>query len=336
MKEDAAFSLYHTALRLQPEEVAFARMFPDLVREILADSPDITISHSFLQGSLDRETMVPPLKDVDMVCTLSHERHGDLLQDPQGPDKAMALFETVLEAPLERRFPQMTFTGRTAHAIQFHLGPDLPSFDLVPAFEESEPPGDYGNVYIADRDDRRWEWSNPRQLRHDVAKCNQACNGKLTHVCRMVKKPLKHDDQLAGLPGLVVESLACMCLSGEFSYAEGVAELLAEGASRIGHGPIYDPTGVDDLAVRLDEKGLTRAAQEWFTRAAREAERARRAAAAGDHDTALRWWYRIFGDPFPVPQDSAVANSDIRLVVEAMSTSPLIKPTRAAGQLDWL
>ncbi len=201
MREDDAFEQYHKALRLPPEEVAFARTFPDLVREILADSTEITISHSFLQGSLDRGTMVPPLKDADMVATLNRDRHRALLDDPDGPDKAMDLFERVLEEPLRARFPSMEFTDRTAHAVQFDLGPQLPSFDLVPAFEESEPPGEYGNVYIADSEDQAWEWSNPRQLSHQVAKCNQACHGRLIHVCRMVKNPLKHDPVLKDFPG---------------------------------------------------------------------------------------------------------------------------------------
>ena len=336
MTENDAFDRYHNALKLPPEEVAFARTFPDLVKEILAESPEITVSHSFLQGSLDRGTMVPPLKDVDMVSTLDRERHGEFLDDPEGPERAMDLFERVLEEPLRRRFPRMAFTGRTAHAVQFDLGPGLPSFDLVPAFEESEPPGQYGNVFIADCEDQAWEWANPRQLRHQVAKCNQACNGRLIHVCRMVKNPLKHDEVLNGFPGLVVEALACDCLSGAFSCAEGVAALLAEGAARIGQGAIYDPTGVDDLAVRLDEKGLTRPAQEWFTRAADEAARARRAAEIGDHESALRWWYRVLGDPFPLPEDSAVTSSETTTVVDGLTTGRLIKPTRAAGELDWL
>jgi len=333
MKEEVAFERYHTALKLPPEEVAFAKTFPDLVREILADSPEITVSHSFLQGSLDRGTMVPPLKDVDMVATLDRHRHGELLDDPEGPAKAMDLFESVLAEPLRYRFPQMAFTGRSAHAVQFDLGPQLPSFDLVPAFEESEPPGQYGNVFIADCEDHAWEWSNPRQLKHQVAKANQAAHGLLIHVCRMVKNPLKHDQVLKDFPGLLVEALACDRLSGQFTYAEGVATVLTEGAARIGNGPIFDPTGVQDLSLRLDKKGLTRPAQRWFVQAAEEAMRARRSAEIGDHDSAVRWWSRVLGDPFPLPPDSAVTSSQITTVVEGLAAGRNIKPTRAAGDL---
>lgn len=72
MTENEAFDEYHDELKLDPEEVSFARGFPDQAREALADE-GVEIIHSFLQGSLARGTMVSPLKDVDMVVSLNRD-----------------------------------------------------------------------------------------------------------------------------------------------------------------------------------------------------------------------------------------------------------------------
>src|SRR5690606_17030510 len=100
MTENEAFQAYHKALLLPPRDVAFARGFPEEIRKILTASSEITVSHSFLQGSLARKTMIPPLKDGDMVITLDRDRHGHLMASPTGPEDSMDLLEAVLRAPL--------------------------------------------------------------------------------------------------------------------------------------------------------------------------------------------------------------------------------------------
>ena len=135
--------------------------------------------------------MVSPLKDVDMVVCLDRSTHGHFLDDPCGPDLAMDLLQEALETQLRPNYPDLQFGPRKRHALPIELGltdDGRPSFDLVPAFETTT---DDDDVLIADREDRRWERSNPRELRRVVSDANQATGGILIHIVRMVKHAVR-------------------------------------------------------------------------------------------------------------------------------------------------
>ena len=301
MTEPEAFAEFHEQLKLDPDEVAFARGFPDEVRQALSDD-GVKITHSFLQGSLARGTMVSPLKDVDMVTSLGRDEYGRLLNDPLGPDKAMDLLQGALDRQLRRRYPEITFGPRKAHALPVELGNGYPTFDLVPAFETTTSDDD---VLIADREAGQWERSNTRELIRVVADANKASGGTMIHVVRMVKHAVRtklHDE----FPGLAAESFAIPACDEPMTHAEACVRVFELGARMLG-GSILDPTGNDDLAPKIDaiEPGFTGRAKQWFSDRADEAKRARNAAEAGDHDQSVAWWHRVFGPPFPAPRTKA-------------------------------
>ncbi len=294
--EAGAFAEFHDALKLVPHEVGFARDFPDEIRDALSRA-GVRATHSFLQGSLARGTMVSPLKDVDMVVSLDRVPYQHLIEDALGPDIAMGVLQDALEHQLRPRYPNLRFGERKAHALPIELGVGYPSFDLVPAFETTTTDGD---VLIADREDQAWELSNTRQLIRVVAEANQAAGGMLIHVVRMVKHAVRtrlHEK----FTGLAVESVAIPAIVKAMPYAEACGRVLEMGAEMLGR-PIPDPTGRDDLASKIDaiEPGFTERAREWFETQAGDARRARECAESGDHDQAIAWWRRVFGSPFPL------------------------------------
>lgn len=295
--ESEAFAEFHEELKLDPDEVAFARGFPDEIRRALSDG-GVKATHSFLQGSLARGTMVSPLKDVDMVVSLDREEYGHLLEDPLGPEKAMDLMQAALERDLRPRYPNLKFGQRKAHALPIKLRSGYPSFDLVPAFETTTSDDD---VLIADREDQRWERSNTRELIRVVADANKASGGTMIHVVRMVKHAVRTKLHRK-FPGLAVESISISACGKPMPYAEASVRAFEMGAKMLG-GPILDPTGIDDLAPKIEEiePGFTQHAKKWFEDRAAEAQRARKLAESGDHDQSLAWWHRVFGPPFPSP-----------------------------------
>ena len=321
MTEAEAFAEFHEELKLDPDEVAFARGFPNEVREALSEG-GVKVTHSFLQGSLARGTMVSPLKDVDMVVSLDRDTYGYLLTDPRGPDFAMDLLKRALETQLRPKYPRLRFGPRKRHALPIELGGGYPSFDLVPAFETATNDDD---VLIADRDDKKWERSNPRELIRFVAKANQATGGKLIHVVRMVKHSVRtklHEK----FPGIAVESLAIDAIGGPMSYAQAAVLVFGQGAEALG-GPIFEPTGRDDLAPKIDqiEPGFTNKAKRWFGEKAGEARRALNLGESGDHDQSISWWHRVFGPPFP----SARATSPAAAAAALTFGRSAARPTRA-------
>ena len=322
MTETQAFDEFHESLKLDSAEVAFARGFPDEVRQALSDG-GVKTTHSFLQGSLARGTMVSPLKDVDMVVSLDRDEYGYLLHHPLGPDLAMDLLQAALEVQLRPKYPGLRFGPRKAHALPIELGRGYPSFDLVPAFETTTNDDD---VLIADRVDKRWERSNPRELIRVVAEANQATGGKLIHVARMVKHSVRTKLH-AKFPGLAVESFAIDAIGGPMSYAEATAHVFDRGSKTLG-GPIYEPTGRDDLAPKIGqiEPGFTRKARRWFEEKADEARRARNCADSGDHDESITWWHRVFGPPFPSPRTATSPEVAAAALTFGKSAA---RPTRA-------
>ena len=233
-----------------------------------------------------------------MVVSLDRRAYGNLLSDPAGPDRAMDLLQEALQVQLEPRYPWIRFGPRKAHALPIELGATHPSFDLVPAFETVT---DDDDVLIADRIDQRWERSNTREMIRVVAEANQEAGGKLIHVVRMVKHAVRGELH-EKFPGLVVESFLMGVSGWPLSYAEASARAFENGYSTLG-GPIFDPTGRDDLAPKIEqiEPGFTARARAWFRESAEASRRARSAAEAGDHNTSIAWWHRVFGSPFPLP-----------------------------------
>jgi len=322
MTENEAFERFHDELKLDPEEVSFARGFPDEVRQALSDA-GVHVTHSFLQGSLARGTMVSPLKDVDMVVSLDRGEYQHLLDGPHGPDEAMDLLQEALDRGLRPTYPGIRFGERKAHALPIEPGDGYPSFDLVPAFETTT---DDDDVLIADREDGRWERSNTRELIRVVADANQSVGGKLIHVVRMVKHAVKsklHEK----FPGLAVESFAVVAFDTPMGYAEASLRVLEQGASMLG-GVILDPTGWDDLAPKIEGigPGFAKRAKEWFETEAADARRGRELALAGEHHQAIAWWFRVFGPPFPPPPE-ALPEKEAAEVLTFGAGAP--RPTRS-------
>ena len=241
----------------------------------------------------------------------------------------MDLLQRVLETKLRPNYPGLRFGPRKRHALPIELGGGHPSFDLVPAFETATNDDD---VLIADRVDKKWERSNPRELIRVVAEANQATGGKLIHVVRMVKHSVRtklHEK----FPGIAVESLAIDAIWGPMSYAQAAVLVFGQAAEALG-GPIFEPTGRDDLAPKIDriEPGFTRKARRWFEEKADEARRARNLGESGDHDLSISWWHRVFGPPFPSVSSTTSPEAAAAALTFGKSAT---RPTRAWRRATW-
>jgi hypothetical protein len=246
-----------------------------------------------------------------------------LLDRHVGPDEAMDLMERVLSQHLRSRYPNLHFGERSAHAITIELGDTHPSFDIVPAFETTT---DDDDVLIAHREHGVWERSNPRALTRVVAEANQLAGGKLIHLIRMIKHTVRanlHPD----FPGLAVEAIAMSAISEPMAYDQACALVFAKGAEMLG-GPIMEPTGLNDLAPKIESLGpnFTFRAKQWFVNQAENARRALECTESGDHDLAVAWWHRIFGPPFPAPR-ADVSPQAAATALTYGATSP--RPVRA-------
>ncbi|MGW6261529.1 SMODS domain-containing nucleotidyltransferase [Streptomyces sp. NPDC055085] len=295
----SAFGTLDEALNLDVRERMRAQQRHNDITSYLVDS-GLAIT-TFLQGSFARKTMLKPLKDVDMVIRM-HPRLEGVLRQPGGPAHAMYLIREVLA----EKYPYALFDvdDAPAHALQVTFADLDFTFDLVPALD-----ADNGSeiVYIADRKNDTWEWSNTRTLNRITSTRNQATGGRYVHQVRMLKSYKKDHPVLDDTCGLLWEAFAYETVTSEVEHAQALASTLTHAAQVI-TGSVFDPTGIDDLTANWTTAQRTAYAATLATAAHRAAE-ARRLEEDGQHAAAIEIWYDLIGDPFPVAASQTAAEA---------------------------
>ena len=268
-----------------------------------------------LQGSFARHTMLgPKLRDIDKVVELDDTWRETLL-GVDGPQKAIALIRKALAPHLSgARFEVKK------HALAITLPGNGFNFDAVPAFN---PEGGSGWIHIADTEDDRWERSNTYILIDTITARNQQCDGKFVRQVRMAKQAVRNAGLSEVLPGLHVETFTYYAVSTAVDHADAVAATLAMGARLLGR-PYADPTGTDQLSVRLSPTAVARAKSGMQHLAGRAAE-AQRLAACGKEIAAGHVWAEVFGDPFPHPR------TDEKARLQSLNTGTGVAATGATA-----
>lgn len=305
----SAFDEFDDNLKLDPDERQKAIDCHNEIRDIL-NAEDYTVD-AFLQGSFARKTMIKPLRDIDMIILIHPDLHRYVGEQTRvgfrtgahgGPLKVMEL----LKAALEPHYPSATFSiGR--HALTIDFGDGGFKFDVVPAFDTEEGPN--ADVLIANTETEGWERSNTRQIIADVAERNQDCNGRLIHQVRMIKHVVKYNSPIGdGFFGLLGESITFHAVTESLSHAEACAAAFESGADMLEAGKVPDPTGEDNLYLKLDAATAI-TAQRHFEQWAERAQAALDLAADGDEQGAVAIWHEIFGDEFPAADRQSEAEA---------------------------
>jgi hypothetical protein len=304
-----AFDEFDAALNLDPRERDRAQRRHQEITEVLVAAG--LAKSTFLQGSFARKTMPKPLKDVDVVVLLAEAlRKLWFGSGKGGPAAAMA----AIRAVIAEHWPEARFDvdGQAAHALQVTLPDCTFTVDLVPAFDD---PDGGEEVFIADRDLDRWEWSNTRTLCRLITERNQATAGVFVHQVRMGKAFKANQPALEKLCGLVIESLWYAVIKKKVPHATAMVIAFEHAASAV-LGVVLDPTGVEDL----DPTGVEDLAADWtpserdafsqvFATAAKGGREALRLAADGEHQAAIEIWFAVFGKPFPAPSPQTAAQT---------------------------
>ncbi|GAA3885729.1 nucleotidyltransferase [Streptomyces lannensis] len=315
-----AFDAFDEDLNLDALERKRAQKRHQEIRDLLQGT-GLAIA-TFLQGSFARKTMLKPLKDVDMVIRM-HPRLHETLRKPGGSADAMSL----IRAAVADEYPGARFDvdKAPAHALQVTF-PDLAfTLDLVPALDED----DSEIVYIADRDKDTWEWSNTRTLNRIISTRNQATGQRFVHQVRMLKSFKKDHPLLDETCGLLWEAFAYQTVTAALEHPKAVAASLAHAAVAVS-GPVFDPTGIDDLSVDWTTAQRTAFAS-TLDGAARQAAEALRLEQDGQHAAAIEIWHTLIGDPFPTAETQNAADA-LRALAAGSITSTGRAVTSSRGQ----
>jgi hypothetical protein len=316
MNLQEAFEQFDEELKLEPDERDEAVAAHHRLRDVLA-GVDVA-GEAILQGSFARKTMIPPLKDVDLVAFLK-AIHEHLKAAPGGSDDAMDLIEkAIIDA-----YPNPTF-DRSAHALKADLGNGF-TFDVVPGFDT-----DADLIWIADRDDDRFELSDTRQVTAAVQQRNQDCDGLFVHQVRMIKVWIRNvfgDD----IPGFIGECIAYAVITKAMSHARACARVLSQAADLVAGGRVFVPGSDENVLDRLTDDQIA-ALHDGLVEAADQALEAARLVGAGDDAGAIELWHEILGDPFPEASRLSIEETFSALVGVGGGVTSTLRGTSAASR----
>ncbi|MCW2982978.1 MAG: hypothetical protein JWR63_548 [Conexibacter sp.] len=286
-KTDTAFTKLKSNLEITPSEQALASRRQNEIRTHL--ETQFSLDRSFLTGSYARHTKTKKLKDVDIFCVLRSDG-ADAGVREQDPITILTKLQSALGAKYTAPTPTI---GRRSCTIQFSTTDEVPSFDVVLAFDR-----DGGGFDIPDRVAGEWIASDPSVHKAKATDKNAACDGKWIPLVKMIKgfnreweKPVR--------PSFLLEVMALDLVKPPFGrYQDEMVLFLANAARKI-EDVWPDPAGLGpdvNTSMSTTEKSV---AADRLAEALEVAERAVRLEDEGREVAAIDAWRELFGNRMP-------------------------------------
>ena len=249
-----------------------------------AVSAELTVLTDFLTGSYCRSTLIAPLSeaDVDIFVVL----------DPQYYEKdgQVALLERVKRA-LKKQY-DLSDISRDGQAITVTFS-DF-KVDVVPGFYRSG-----GGYLIPNTQGSTWIETNPKEHERLSSENNQAHNGDLVPLEKMIKRWNREIGR--HFRSFHLEVLAWDILDGVTisSFSSGARYFFDRSRTKIKQKNA-DPAGYGgDVGYYISSQAQIDEAVSRFTTAYNRAIKAEEYEAKGKVADAIGEWRKIFGDTFP-------------------------------------
>lgn len=289
-----SFEDFRKALEIDPNTVAAAKDLHERARGALENNLKGHV-RSFLSGSYARNTRLEPLNDIDIIVVVDSTEPWD--DDPEAAMNAAG-------DAVQPEFPDATIQLGN-HAVRvFPKDPPIEGvhLDIVVALH-------VGPATMHEISERKpepgWPASDPEAHQDALSKANEAWQKRLVPMIKMIK----HWNRNASgepLQSFLVEALALRLFtgSGDVDRAAMVTKFFDEAKTAI-----LSPTSSPAVPVGYVDGTLTAEERDAHaTRLEKASDRAAEASVAadeGDEGAAEEIWYKLFGDPFPKPDQEA-------------------------------
>ena len=250
------------------------------------------IDRDFLTGSYRRWTKTRPLKDVDIFCVLGNDEKKYRSKPPNillgKIDGKLATEYGRGNVTMQRRSVSVNF-GVAGQAEK------VMSFDVVPAY-------DVGRHYeIPDtKTAGGWTETDPEIHAQRASEANEAFSGEWKGIVRMIKRWNNENDKPVK-PSFFLEVMALDLLRPPFGgdYPREFMAFFASAADRI-HQEWPEPARLGPPV----SDGMTTAekdsAKSRLVAASNSIRTAMNLSSRGQNGDALREYYKLFGDLFPL------------------------------------
>jgi hypothetical protein len=284
---DEAFAKLKSNLEITKSEQDLASRRQNEIREHLEGHFDL--NRTFLTGSYSRHTKTKKLKDVDIFCVLGADGDDAGLRMKSPFDVLCALQEALLQ----RYNDPIPTIGRRSCTVQFSIEDEVPSFDVVLAFDR-----DGGGFEIPDRETGDWIASDPSVHKAKATEKNAECDGGWIPLVKMIKgfnrewdKPVK--------PSFLLEVMALDLILPPFgSYQDEMVLFLANARDRI-DDEWSDPAGLGPDVNSSMNSTEKMNAKSKLSEAQAVAERAVQLEDEGRQRAAVDKWRELFGSRMP-------------------------------------
>ena len=163
-------------------------------------------AHSLYVGSYGRKTAIHGTSDVDMIFRLPDSVYQQY--DAHRGNGQSALLQAV-RASVRKTYP-VTDIGADGQVVVVSFGDDI-RFDLVPAFANAD-----GCFTFPDSNSGgSWKKTNPKPEIQAIRNRNDACNGNLIPLCRMMRA--WKAKMTVPIGGLLIDTLAYQFI-GSWEY----------------------------------------------------------------------------------------------------------------------
>ena len=192
------FSTFCSSIQVQDTGTISLR-YRNITRRLNTDFWNNTseTSHSLYVGSYGRNTAIEGFSDLDMLFELPYavyERYNAYVGNGQS-----ALLQEVKRS-IERTYPT-TNVGADGQVIQVPFSNGI-TFEVVPAFVNGG--GSY--THPDTNGGGRWRVTDPRPEIASIRTLNNACNGNLIRLCRMIRA--WKSKWAVPIGGLLIDTLA--------------------------------------------------------------------------------------------------------------------------------
>lgn len=286
---DEQFAKLKSNLEITKSEQALASKRQNEIRGHLEEH--LALGRTFLTGSYARHTKTKKLKDVDIFCVLqSQGADADLCE--RSPWEALSHLQGILAKTYTSPTPSI---GRRSCTVKFSSADEVPSFDVVLAFDRDE-----GGYEIPDRTVGDWIASDPEIHKALATEMNAACEERWIPFVKMIKgfnreweKPVR--------PSFLLEVMALDLIHTPFGrYQDEIVLFLANAAERL-QDVWPDPAGlgpdVNSSMNTIEKQEAARRLRE----ACEIAERAVQLEDDGNERAAVETWRELFGGRMPKP-----------------------------------
>lgn len=252
---------------------------------------DLAVVDSFLTGSYSRNTMIAPLKeaDIDIFIQLDAKYFHNYNNGQNGGQAGLL---DLVKRTLKKTYTRTPDISRSGQAVSIRFEDFV--VDVIPGFSRQG-----GGYLIPNSVTKSWLSTNPKKHVEIMSAQNQAHNGDLVPMAKMVKAWNTSTGRYFRsfhLEALVIQIFNEVTIS---DFPSGVRYYFDKGRTVIKQKNL-DPAGYgDDLGKYIDTQQKVQEAVAKFELAYERAIKAEDWARRGYIQNAVEMWVKVFGDYFP-------------------------------------